>query len=164
MTIRRLTPDDWAAFRDIRLEMLRTAPAAFGSTHADWAAKPEGEIREWLCRMHAFGLFSGADLWGCAACRVAGGARVRHRASVIAVYLRPAARGQGHTRRLLAALAAAARADGVLQLELDVTDTNRAAIAAYERAGFVATGATPRALRLASGFADAVTMIRRLDD
>lgn len=164
MTIRRLTPDDWAAFRDIRLEMLRTEPEAFGSTHADWAAKPEAEIRNWLRRMHAFGLFGDAGLQACAAFGVAGGAPVRHRASVIAVYLRPAARGRGHTRRLLAALAAAARADGVLQLELDVADTNRTAIAAYERAGFVVTGAKPRALRLASGFADAVTMIRRLDD
>lgn len=59
MTLRRLMPDDWAAFRDIRLDMLARDPRAFGATHADWLAKPEAEIRDRLARMHFWALMRG---------------------------------------------------------------------------------------------------------
>jgi RimJ/RimL family protein N-acetyltransferase len=163
MTIRRLMPDDWAAFRDIRLDMLARDPRAFGSTHADWAAKPEAAIRDWLARMHLLALIEGDRALGCAAfCRETA-PRATHRAEVIAVYLRPKVRGQGHMTRLLTALADAARAEGLLQLELQVAGWNAPAIAAYARAGFRQVGTLPRAMRDGDGFTDTGLFVLWLD-
>lgn len=82
---------------------------------------------------------------------------------VIAVYLRPEARGQGGAVRLLDALAAAARAEGLLQLELEVADWNAPAITAYKRAGFRRTGVMPRAMRDGARFTDDLVMVLPLD-
>lgn len=162
MTIRRLDPADWARFREIRLDMLRSAPRAFGSTQAEWAAKPEREIRDWLARIHTLGLFHGPRLVGTAAFHRNPGTRAAHRAEVIAVYLRPEARGQGHATRLIATLAEAAQAEGIMQLELDVADWNTPAIGLYDRAGFETVGRMPRAMRDGARFTDARVMVRML--
>jgi len=161
--IRRLEPADWARFREIRLEMLRAAPRAYGSTQAEWAAKPEREIRDWLAKVHTVALFAGPRVLGCAGFHRRAPARAAHRAEVIAVYLRPEARGQGQAGRLFAALADAARAEGLLQLELEVADWNAPAIAAYERAGFVRMGLMPRAMRDGARFTDDLVMVLALD-
>jgi len=163
MTIRRLDPSDWARFREIRLEMLRAAPRVYGATQAEWATKPEREIRDWLARVHTLALFAGPRILGAAGFHRRSGTRATHRAEVIAVYLRPEARGQGQATRLFAALADAARADGLLQLELEVADWNAPAIAAYERAGFVRVGMMPRAMRDGARFTDDVVMVLALD-
>jgi RimJ/RimL family protein N-acetyltransferase len=163
MTLRRLTPDDWAAFRDIRLDMLARDPRAFGSTHANWAAKPEAEIRDWLTTMHLWALMQGDRALGCAAfCRETA-PRATHRAEVIAVYLRPESRGQGHMARLLSALADDARAEGIVQLELQVATWNAPAVAAYTRAGFRQVATIPRAMRDGDGFTDTAFFVLRLD-
>ena len=163
MTIRRLDPSDWARFREIRLDMLRTAPTAFGSTQEEWAAKPERDIRDWLAKIHTLGLFDGPRLVGTAAFHRQTSPRATHRAEVIAVYLRPAARGQGHALTLLAALADAAKTQGILQLDLHVADWNAPAIALYARAGFATTGRMPRAMRHGGRFSDTLIMVRALD-
>ena len=163
MTIRRLTPDAWAAFRDIRLDILARDPRAFGSTHADWAARPEAEVRDWLARMHLWAVMEGDRALGCAAfCRETA-PRATHRAEVIAAYLRPEARGQGHMTRFLAALADDARAQGILQLELQVATWNAAAIAAYARAGFDQVATLPRTMKDGEGFTDTALFVLRLD-
>ncbi|NKX43967.1 GNAT family N-acetyltransferase [Roseicyclus persicicus] len=163
MTIRRLGPADWARFREIRLDMLRAAPRAFGSTHEEWAVKSEREIRAWLSAMHTLGLFDGARLVGTASFARRGATRAAHRAEVIAVYLRPEARGQGRAVALMLALAGAARAEGLVQLELEVADWNAPAIAAYERAGFRRVGVMPRAMRDGTRFTDDLILVRDLD-
>lgn len=163
MTIRRLEPADWARFREIRLEMLRAAPRAYGSTQTEWAAKPEREIRTWLRQVHTLALLEGPRVLGCAGFNRRSAARAAHRAEVIAVYMRPEARGQGQAARLIGALADAARAEGVLQLELEVADWNSAAIAAYEKAGFERVGMMPRAMRDGARFTDDVVMVLPLD-
>jgi RimJ/RimL family protein N-acetyltransferase len=163
MTIRRLDPSDWARFREIRLDMLRADPRAFGATQAEWAAKSEREIRDWLAKIHTLALFQGQRILGTAAFHRNSAARATHRAEVIAVYLRADARGQGHAARLLAALSEAAQAQGILQLELDVADWNTRAIALYERAGFETVGRMPRAMRDGARFIDTIVMVRRLD-
>ena len=163
MTIRRLDPSDWARFREIRLDMLRTAPRAFGATQAEWAAKPEREIRDWLAKMYTLALFDGTRIMGTAAFSRRPGPVAAHRAEVIAVYLRAEARGQGHAARLIEALVEAARAQGILQLELDVADWNAPAIALYDRAGFTPVGRMPRAMRDGARFTDTLVMVRNLD-
>lgn len=163
MILRRIAPDDWAAFRDIRLEMLAMDPPVFGTPAEDWARKTEADIRDWLETLHAVGLFDGARLLGCAAFWREEGPRATHRATVISVYMRPEARGQGHMARILARLGEDARGAGIAQLELAVVAENAAARAVYERQGYRRIATLPRQMRTDAGYIDEELMILMLD-
>ncbi|QBY00110.1 GNAT family N-acetyltransferase [Rhodophyticola sp. CCM32] len=158
MKIRRLTAADAAAFRDIRLLMLQTDPAAFGSTYADWAAKPMAEIKAWIEMMHLFAAMEGDQCLATAAWHRFKGDTVSHRGHVIAVYTRPEARGQGLFRQIMAALEADARAEGVLQLDLDVSVSQPAAFAGYLALGYTELGRCPRALCHDGVYSDKIMM------
>lgn len=128
--VRRLGPDDWVLFRQIRLRSLADSPDAFGSTlereqgfdEAEWRRRmgvPIGVVED-PGPVAVGGLFDDGDVvhvWG--------------------MWTDPAHRGRGHARRILDALIAPD-----VEAVLDVNVTNGAARAAYERYGFVATGET----------------------
>lgn len=161
--IRRLTPADWLAFRDIRLEMLRDEPGAFASPYEDWVAKPEAMIREWMTRIQTYGVVEGTEVVACAALSRSTQKATAHRAELVAVYTRPKYRGKGLMRGLLDRIASDARKANILQLELQVAAWNADAIASYDRIGFRRTGLLPRAVRHADGYTDDVIMVWPLD-
>lgn len=162
MILRRIAPDDWAAFRAIRLEMLTQAPEAFASRAEDWAQKTEADIRRWLTDIHMIGAWNGDDLIACAGFFPQPHARMAHRANVIAVYTRPAHRGAGLSGHVIGAVAHAALTRGIDQLELQVLAGNATAIASYRKAGFVVAGTIPRALRIDGVDHDDHLMVRDL--
>jgi RimJ/RimL family protein N-acetyltransferase len=161
--IRRLSPADWLAFRDIRLDMLRTDPDAFGAALADWDTRPEAMIRDWLTHMHGFGAVEGNRITACAAFSRARQPRTQHRAEVAAVYTRPANRGQGLLRAVFGRMADEARKIGIAQFELQVASHNNGAILAYERIGFARTGVLPRAVNDGGRYTDDILMVWPLD-
>jgi ribosomal protein S18 acetylase RimI-like enzyme len=161
--LRRLHPEDWMAFRDIRLDMLRRDPTAFGSTHADWAGKPRAEIKAWIAKMHLFAFVEGGRYLASAAWYPLPGATVRHRGTVIAVYTRPEARGRGLFRQVMAAVERDAKASGILQLELDVSADQDVAQSAYLAQGYAILGGSPRALCHDGVYSDKIMMLKRLD-
>ena len=55
------------------------------------------------------------------------------------------------------------RAQGILQLELQVATWNAAAIAAYARAGFDQVATLPRTMKDGEGFTDTALFVLRLD-
>lgn len=127
-TVRRLGPDDWEAFREIRLRALTGAPDAFGSTltreqgfaESDWRRRLSGPVVavEDPGPVSVGGTFDhegDLHVWG--------------------MWTDPEHRGHGHARAVLDALLPPDR-DAVL----DVNLTNTAARAAYLRYGFVGTG------------------------
>jgi ribosomal protein S18 acetylase RimI-like enzyme len=126
--LRRIGPDDWELFREIRLSSLAESPDAFGSTlereqgfaEDDWRRRLTGPVYVVTDPgpVAVGGIFDeGGTLhvWG--------------------MWTDPAHRGRGHARRILDALIAPDAA-----AVLDVNVTNDAARAAYERYGFVGTG------------------------
>ena len=126
--LRRLGPEDWELFRDIRLRSLADSPDAFGSTlareqgfsEADWRQRVAGPVFAVLDPdpVSVGGIFDHdgvGQVWG--------------------MWTDPAHRHRGHARRILDALIAP-DVDAVL----DVNVANDPARAAYERYGFVRTG------------------------
>jgi ribosomal protein S18 acetylase RimI-like enzyme len=126
--VRRLGPDDWAAFRDIRLRSLAGAPDAFGSTlereqafaESDWRERLGGHVVavEDPLPVSVGGVFErDGDLhvWG--------------------MWTDPEHRGRGHAHTVLDALI-----PGDRTAWLDVNLTNTGARAVYERYGFAGTG------------------------
>jgi ribosomal protein S18 acetylase RimI-like enzyme len=128
VAVRRLAPDDWTDFRDIRLRALADSPDAFGSTLAREEAFDEDDWRQRLAvpvyvvddpaPVSVGGIFDNAGtphVWG--------------------MWTDPAHRGRGHARRILDALIPAGTS-----AQLDVNVTNGDARVVYERYGFVGTG------------------------
>jgi ribosomal protein S18 acetylase RimI-like enzyme len=127
-TVRRLGPDDWADFRDIRLRSLADSPDAFASTLEREQAFTEDDWRRRLTGpvyvvddpgpVAIGGIFDNAGtphVWG--------------------MWTDPDHRGRGHARAILDMLIPAGTS-----AQLDVNVGNGAARAAYERYGFVGTG------------------------
>ncbi len=162
-TIRRLAEADATAFRTIRLEALRTAPEAFGSTYEGERDRPAAEFAERLQRNYVAGAFVGPDLVGTAGYYPLTGPKETHRGNIWGVFVQPGHRGAGIARALIEHLLAVA-AKEVLQVHLSVVTTNTTATALYQHLGFSIYGTEPRALRLGEQFFDEHLMVKRLDE
>jgi ribosomal protein S18 acetylase RimI-like enzyme len=126
--VRRIGPDDWELFRDVRLRALEDSPDAFGSTlereraftEADWRRRLSGPVVVVFdpAPVSMGGLFDDngvGHVWG--------------------MWTDRAHRRRGHARAVLDALFPP---EGPVQLHVNVA--NLEARAAYERYGFAGTG------------------------
>ena len=163
VTIRRLGREDAALFRAIRLEALATDPAAFASSLADWRDRPLADWENRMTAMPTFAALRDEDAVGTMGWMRERYARLAHRALLVGVYVTPAVRGTGLARRLLDRVLGAARAEGILQMELGVSTATPRAQAFYARAGFAQVGRIPGAYRDGDILTDEVLMARWLD-
>jgi ribosomal protein S18 acetylase RimI-like enzyme len=126
--VRRLGPDDWETFREIRLRSLTDSPDAFASTLEREQAFVEDEWRQRLTGQVC--VVDDPE-------PVAVGGTFAHDGMlhVFGMWTDPDHRGRGHARRILDALIPADT-----DVVLDVNTSNDGARTAYERYGFVRTG------------------------
>ncbi len=138
ISIRRVSPNDAALLRDVRLRCLADAPAAFGQTVEDASALPmaewqrrarqasRGRQRSWLLARRGE--------------RVVGVVHGRRRGSdtllLFSMWVDADVRRQGIGRRLIERLEKWARGWGAQQTILWVYARNEAAIDFYARLGF----------------------------
>ncbi|HEY1569964.1 MAG TPA: GNAT family N-acetyltransferase [Pseudonocardiaceae bacterium] len=136
IALRTVGPDDWLAWRELRLAALAEAPHAFGSTLAEWQDESEERWRARLAIPDSHNVLVVADDRPVG---MASGVPEDGRAELISMWVSPTARGMGVGNVLIAEIArwAAGRADA---LYLSVMPDNAAAIALYARNGFVDTG------------------------
>jgi GNAT superfamily N-acetyltransferase len=138
--VREVVAADWRALRDIRLEALREAPDAFGSTFAREAAFGEAD---WQRRISSGGNFLGY-LPEASASEPAGLIGGYHEdpdaVELVSMYVRPLARGRGMGEALIATVIDWATARNAASVHLWVTETNKPARLLYERCGFSLTG------------------------
>jgi GNAT superfamily N-acetyltransferase len=142
--VRRVTADDAARVRALRLEMLADAPLAFLETLDEAAARPHDHYRRTVADRatgDAAAQFV-ADDRGRLVGHAAGVKAVYDPATtlLVAVYVTPAHRGSGLLERLVEAVADWSRAAGRSRLALEVVTGNHRAVRAYARVGFVDTG------------------------
>ena len=157
-TLRRLTPDDAEAFREIRLEGLTLTPQAFTAALSQEEARPLEDFRQRMETNHVLGAFDGdGRLQGVMGLTISDSPRTGHVGGVWGVYLREAARGTGLARRMLDALVEAARGR-VEALDLGVGVYNTAARRLYESVGFVEMARLPRVVRVEDVYYDEMLM------
>jgi GNAT superfamily N-acetyltransferase len=132
--IERLRPGEGDRWRCIRLQALREAPYAFGTTYAQAA---QWSAARWEAQVIEFATFvavrDGHDVG------VARGA-AHHRGDVrelVSMWVDPSARRRGIAAQLIDNVATWAATAGATVLVLDVVAGNAAAIALYDRAGFL---------------------------
>lgn len=137
--IRRATPDDFEIVRELRLQALRDAPAAFASSYereagfdvARWRRRLRPDRNPtfvWEDERTALGLVVGA---------LDDEPAVAH---LFAMWVRPAARGTGVADRLVVQVIEWARAQSAEVVRLHITDGNETAERLYARHGFSRTG------------------------
>jgi ribosomal protein S18 acetylase RimI-like enzyme len=138
MEVVRLTVDEGARLRTIRLRSLRDAPDAFGSTYDETVARP---LESWSDQLRKFATFvvvrENADV---GLVRCAPDDTHRDTMWLISMWVAPEARGQGVGESLIDAAVDWARAAGATRIVLDVADDNRTAILLYSRKGFEPNG------------------------
>jgi ribosomal protein S18 acetylase RimI-like enzyme len=140
-TVSRLLPQDWQAYRAIRLAMLQESPLSFGSTHSQAAGFDE---QLWKQR-----LADNAVMLAMVGTKPAGSAMYSEfgmtdpaDCALHGMWVGPRFRRAGVGRVLVDAVIARARAAGKRRVVLHVVADNTPAAGLYERAGFVPTGRT----------------------
>jgi len=162
MQIRRLTPADAGAYRDLRLRGLREHPDAFRSSYEE----ERGKSADWSARRlsNTDGFFLGAfdeagELIGAVGLQLEQRQKLRHQGKVIGMYVAPEYARQGVGRALIEGLITQARALGLLEsLMLTVTSTNEHAVRLYHSMGFVECGRELRALKIGGRYFDETLM------
>jgi GNAT superfamily N-acetyltransferase len=134
--VRETVIADWQALRDIRLQALRDAPEAFSSTYAREIAFGEAEWRQRAARDGSFIAF----LPEAGPAGLVGGYQAAPgMVELVAMFVRPQARGRGVGEALIDAVIDWARDRDTATVHLWVTETNKPARRLYERCGFMAT-------------------------
>jgi len=159
--IRRLSRSDAAGFRSLRLEALRNAPEAFGSTFERESSEPPQYFVDRLERNVVFGGFFGGSLVGVAGFYRHEGIKMSHKGVLWGMYLKPEARGSGLAPILVERLLEYASKE-VEQVQLTVVASNPRAIRFYERMGFVAYGLEKEALKDKDAYFDEILMVKFL--
>lgn len=167
MHITVLEASDAQRYRALMLEAYERAADAFTSTAQERAAETAlfwaKRIADPMGLSVAFGAFDGADLVGTVALEFSAKPKTRHKALVIGMYVSPGARGTGAGRALLAAaLRYAETKEGLIRLNLTVTEGNAPAIHLYQSAGFETFGVEPEAILTPAGYRAKVHMSRRI--
>ncbi len=136
--IRRVRPAEWKLYRELRLDALRDSPDAFAST----IAREEAFTRwTWMSRLaSAVSVVVFLDGRPVGTATLIRDRRLASGREVVAMWVRPDARGQGIASQLLAHLVEVARTDGASRIALWVADGNDAARRVYLAAGFEPTG------------------------
>lgn len=141
LVIRRLTPDEWKVFREVRLAALADAPGAFWSTLEREKAYNE---QEWRSRLGPERVTAAAFLDGLPV-----GVAVAEKSEDIEnavqlgrMWVSAAARGTGAASMLVDEVNTWARENDYPIVELCITQGNDRAAAFYEREGFEYTGVT----------------------
>ncbi|NEX63484.1 GNAT family N-acetyltransferase [Noviherbaspirillum galbum] len=151
--IRRLLPADADAYRTLMLQAYAAHPEAFTASVDERAAFP---MSWWETRVGAgedsmeasFGAFDGAALVGAVSYRREPRPKSRHKASLLGMFVQPAARHGGTGKALVQALLRHARGQaGLRVVQLTVSEGNEAAQRLYERCGFSVFGVEPLAMR-----------------
>ena len=136
--IRRLEPDDWRTYRDVRLLALRTDPAAFSSTLAGEESFDESRWRQRLTSA-TFIAEVGRDAVG-----LVSGIKSPNGddAELVSMWVAPGWRGTYIAGRLIASVVHWAHDAGYQRVCLWVVEGNSRAERAYAKAGFERTSRT----------------------
>jgi RimJ/RimL family protein N-acetyltransferase len=168
VAIRPTCESDTAAYRDLRLEALRTHPEAFGADYEESLARP---IERWQQNTRDG---AGTDLGITYVAEAAGalvgmtgiyrdsGLKMRHCANIWGVYVQPQWRGMHIVDQLIVSCIAWARAHEVRQAKLAVVTTNAAAIRCYVRCGFSVYGVEPEVIYHNGVYYDELLMLHQL--
>ena len=163
MSVRVLTREDAAAFRELRLRALKEHADAFTSSYEEDVQQPLAVTEQRIAGGVGntfWGAFVDGRLQGIVGLTREPRRKNAHKADIVAMYVAPESGRRGLGRALLQAVIEYARSDtGLEQLVLSVTRSNHAAAELYRTTGFVTFGVEPRAIKVGGEYFDKERMI-----
>ena len=155
--IKRLCEDRWQDYRALRLDALREASIAFGSSYEEERLKPEDKWKE---RMpNALFAVAGDAPVGIIVLVFNQRAKTRHIAEIFSFYVKQEYRGQGIGKMLMeAALAEIKAQKDVIKVRLSVNPERESARRMYRKFGFKKTGLLKKELLVGGRFYDEIMM------
>ncbi|MCU1749576.1 GNAT family N-acetyltransferase [Pseudomonas sp. 6D_7.1_Bac1] len=165
MAIQRLDASHALAYRALMLEAYDRHPQAFTSSVRERAVLP---LRWWEARLTSpqdllLGAFEEDELVGIVGLAFEAREKVRHKSTLFGMYVSDKVRQRGLGYQLVQALFEQARGrPGLKLIQLTVTAGNDAALALYQRCGFVQFGLEPLAVRVGEDYFDKIHMWREI--
>jgi phosphinothricin acetyltransferase len=154
--IRKMTPSDWDAVREIYEEGIATGNATFQTEAPSWNDWDAGHLPE--CRL----VIVRADaVVGWAALSRVSSRCVYAGVAEVSVYVAGSARGTGVGRQLLEALVAESEQCGIWTLQAGVFPENLASVAVHERCGFRIVGRREKLGQMRDRWRDVLLLERR---
>jgi ribosomal protein S18 acetylase RimI-like enzyme len=161
--IRQLQEQEWALWKEIRLEALKLHPEAFTNTYEEESSWEDENFKKNLVENNIFGAFVSNKLLGVAGFFIYEPQKLKHQGLLFAMYVRKESRGKGVADYLVKAIINHAR-QRVIQLHCTVNSENKNALKLYQRHGFQTYGTAPRTVKLGEKFYDEDLMILMFDE
>jgi RimJ/RimL family protein N-acetyltransferase len=164
MEVRLLTPADAEAYWEMRLEALKNHPEAFATSYEE-ALQRKNPIEQVASRLKGegdftFGAFEDNILIGAVTLVQDQITKMRHRANIFAMYVRPDSRGSGAGKALVtAAINHAREIPEIIKLNLTVVSSNEKAKNLYTSLGFASYGVEEKALKVDETYYDEELMV-----
>ena len=162
MDIRKLGPQDAETYFNIRLEALFNNPEAFGSSYEEEKKQTAAKYKERFqdSSSFTFGAFDDSKLIGVITLLKETRMKLRHRTTIVAMYVTPEMRGKGVAKSLMnEAIHKAMNLEGIEQIYLTVVSSNVAAKKLYTSLGFEVYGTEKRALKFNQTYLDEDLMV-----
>lgn len=162
MKVRKLKATDAESYRDIRLQALKNHPEAFSSSYEEKVNYPISRYESQLNNenAHTFGAFNQNELVGVVTLIFEDKRKLKHRANIAAMYVRPECRKLGAGKKLMSeAINIAKGIDYVEKIYLSVTSTNETAKRLYSTLGFKTYGVDKEALKIGEHYYDEELMV-----
>ena len=164
MEIRLLTPDDAEVYWEMRLEALKNHPEAFATSYEE-ALQRKNPIEEIASRLKGegdftFGAFQDNVLIGSVTLVQDKINKMKHRAHIVAMYVKSESRRSGAGKALVtAAISHAKEIPELIKLNLTVVSTNEKAKKLYTSLGFTTYGTEEKALKVNETYYDEELMV-----
>lgn len=167
MVFRALNSADAEEVFMLRGIALQTEPQAFGATYDSFVSRGVEGIREQIVPIPghrlSIGAFDGDRLVGTATVSRPTNEKFSHTASLGGMFVLPQYRGQGVGRALVSMLIAEAKMyQGLEQIGLSVSQSQKHAIKLYQSAGFATWGVEPNGIKVEGISSDLEHMILKI--
>jgi len=161
---RVLTLEDINDYKSIRLELLKHNPKSFGSSFEE---ESMFTIERWESRLQnqnarSFGAYDGKEIVGLCVLVKNPRMKMKHKATLNSMYVKPTHRGKGISKRLLSEVFQHVQENKIEILTLSVVSDNVGAMKLYKNLGFVEEGMEKKAIKYDNEYFDLILMQKYL--
>ncbi|MGH7245321.1 MAG: GNAT family N-acetyltransferase [Candidatus Levyibacteriota bacterium] len=161
IAIEKIKPDEWSIYKEMRLEMTKNAPQAYGEAYEDIVELTDKKWMERVSRSTSTIFVAIVDKRpaGMTGVYYPEGAKLSHVAQIWGVYVRETYRGLGLGKLLLEKIEEEIKTNThITKIKLEVTSTQDAAKALYAKMGYEETGILRKEIKVGNEYFDEILM------